>query len=89
MKIISDADEPGVIVFVQLNQPDMIAEQLGLKTAEAKDKSMLLREYGVGAEILRELGVGKMIYLSDTKPTRLPALDGYGLTIEGWRQLSE
>lgn len=89
MKIISESDEPGVIVFVQLNQPDMIAEQLGLKSIKPKDNSMLLREYGVGAEILCELGVGKMIYLSDTEPTRLPALDGYGLTIEGWRQLSD
>ena len=89
MQLISAAEEPGVMVFVQLNQPDMIAEQLGFKPAAKRDNTMLLREYGVGAEILRELGVGKMIYLSDTEPTRLPALDGYGLTIEGWRRLSE
>ncbi|MCF6329620.1 MAG: hypothetical protein L3J02_07470, partial [Henriciella sp.] len=38
---------------------------------------------------LRELGVRKMIYLSDTEPTRVVGLDGYGLSIEGWRPLSE
>jgi 3,4-dihydroxy 2-butanone 4-phosphate synthase/GTP cyclohydrolase II len=48
-----------------------------------------LREYGIGAQILRELGVRRMIYLSDTPPTRLAGVDGYGLTIEGWRRLKE
>lgn len=89
MKIIADAEEPGVVVFVNTMRPNALAERLGLKTAAAKDTHAPLREYGVGAQILRELGVRKMIYLSDAEPTRLPGIDGYGLSIEGWRALSE
>ncbi|MCH9751275.1 MAG: 3,4-dihydroxy-2-butanone-4-phosphate synthase, partial [Alphaproteobacteria bacterium] len=89
MKIIADADEPGVVVFVNTMRPNALAERLGMKTSEPSDTHAPLREYGVGAQILRELGVRKMIYLSDTEPTRVAGLDGYGLSIEGWRPLSD
>ena len=89
MKIISDAPEPGVIVFVNTMRPNAMAERLGLKSEVPHDPTVPLREYGVGAQILRELGVSKMVFLSDTPPTRLAGLDGYGLTIEGWRPLNE
>lgn len=89
MKQIAEADEPGVVVIVNTMQPNGLAARLGMKTQSEKDATTPLREYGVGAQILRELGVRKMIYLSDTQPTRLAGLDGYGLSIEGWRPLSE
>ncbi|MEM8635617.1 MAG: 3,4-dihydroxy-2-butanone-4-phosphate synthase [Pseudomonadota bacterium] len=89
MKIIAGAEEPGVIIFVNTMRPNALAERLGLKTSEPADAQVPLREYGVGAQILRELGIRRMIYLSDTQPTKLPGLDGYGLTIEGWRPLTE
>ena len=89
MKIISEASEPGVIVFVNTMRPNAMAERLGLKSETPRDPTVPLREYGVGAQILRELGVGKMVFLSDTQPTRLAGLDGYGLSIEGWRPLNE
>lgn len=89
MQLISDAPEPGVIVFVSMMHPNAMAERLGLKSATPRDPTAPLREYGIGAQILRELGVRRMIYLSDTQPTRLAGLDGYGLTIEGWRRLNE
>lgn len=89
MKIIAEAEEPGVVVFVNTMRPNALAERLGMKSPEVSDGHTPIREYGVGAQILRELGVRKMIYLSDTEPTRLAGLDGYGLSIEGWRPLSE
>ncbi|MBA3067451.1 MAG: 3,4-dihydroxy-2-butanone-4-phosphate synthase [Hyphomonas sp.] len=89
MQLIAEAPEPGVVVFVSMMHPNAIAERLGLKSALPRDPTAPLREYGVGAQILRELGVRRMIYLSDTQPTRLAGLDGYGLTIEGWRRLNE
>lgn len=89
MKIIAEADEPGVVVFVNTMRPNAMAERLGLKSGEPTDPHAPLREYGVGAQILRELGVRKMIFLSDTEPTRVAGLDGYGLSIEGWRPLTE
>lgn len=89
MKVIAQADEPGVVVFVNTMRPNSIASRLGLKTSEGEDSNLPLREYGVGAQILRELGVRKMIFLSDTKPTRVAGLEGYGLQIEGWRTLTK
>lgn len=89
MKIIAAATEPGVVVFVNTMRPNALAERLGMKTSDPKDTHAPLREYGVGAQILRELGVRKMIYLSDTEPTRVAGLDGYGLSIEGWQPLSD
>jgi 3,4-dihydroxy 2-butanone 4-phosphate synthase/GTP cyclohydrolase II len=39
---------------------------------------------GLGSQILRELGVGRMTVLG--APQKLVGLDGYGLTIDGWRE---
>ncbi len=89
MRMIAEAPQPGVIVFVSPMRPNAIAERLGLKDGAAKDPTLPLREYGIGAQILRELGVRRMTYLSDTPPTRVAGLDGYGLTIDGWRRLNE
>jgi 3,4-dihydroxy 2-butanone 4-phosphate synthase/GTP cyclohydrolase II len=46
------------------------------------------RDYGIGAQILRDVGVRKMILLSDQAP-RLANLPGYGLEIIGSEPLSD
>jgi len=43
---------------------------------------MDLRTYGVGAQILRELGVVRMKLLGS--PRRMPSMVGYGLEITGF-----
>ena len=43
---------------------------------------MDLRTYGVGAQILRELGVRRMRLLGS--PRRMPSMTGYGLEITGF-----
>jgi len=89
MKCIAATRQPGVIVFVNTMRPNALAVRLGAKTEEPADPTTPLREYGVGAQILRDLGVRRMVYLSDTQPTRVAGLDGYGLSIEGWRPLTD
>ncbi len=88
MGAISASDGPGVIVFVNTMRPDALAARLGAKVAATTDPHAPLREYGVGAQILRDLGVRNMIFLSDTQPTRVAGLDGFGLVIEGWQPLN-
>ncbi len=44
--------------------------------------AMDLRTYGVGAQILKSLGIGKMRLLS--RPRKLPSMVGYGLEIVGF-----
>ena len=48
---------------------------------------MHLRDYGVGAQILNDLNVSVMTLLSNSKPTII-GLEGYGLTIEGWKAIN-
>jgi 3,4-dihydroxy 2-butanone 4-phosphate synthase/GTP cyclohydrolase II len=42
-----------------------------------------LRLYGIGAQILRDLGVRRMQLLGS--PRRLPSMAGYGLEVAGYR----
>jgi 3,4-dihydroxy 2-butanone 4-phosphate synthase/GTP cyclohydrolase II len=53
----------------------------GSQTATTRG-SMDLRTYGVGAQILRELGVAKMKLLGS--PRRMPSMTGYGLEVTGF-----
>ncbi len=50
--------------------------------APARKAKMDLRTYGVGAQILRELGVGRMRLLS--QPRRIPSMAGYDLQVTGY-----
>jgi 3,4-dihydroxy 2-butanone 4-phosphate synthase/GTP cyclohydrolase II len=48
----------------------------------------MLRDYGIGAQILADLGVRDMVLLSNT-PRTIVALEGYGLNIVGRRGIEE
>ena len=41
-----------------------------------------LRTYGIGAQILRDLGVGKMKLMAH--PRRMPSMTGFGLGVTGY-----
>ncbi|RMB08885.1 3,4-dihydroxy-2-butanone-4-phosphate synthase [Eilatimonas milleporae] len=47
-----------------------------------------LREYGIGAQILRDIGVADMILMSKT-PSHVVGLDGYGLNIVEHRAIPD
>jgi 3,4-dihydroxy 2-butanone 4-phosphate synthase/GTP cyclohydrolase II len=51
-------------------------------STETSGRAMDFREYGIGAQILRDLGVGKIRLLTNY-PRRLVSLPGYGLEIVG------
>jgi 3,4-dihydroxy 2-butanone 4-phosphate synthase/GTP cyclohydrolase II len=49
-------------------------------------RSMDLRLYGIGAQILRDLGVGRMRLMA--APRKMPSMAGFGLEVVGYVQSS-
>jgi 3,4-dihydroxy 2-butanone 4-phosphate synthase/GTP cyclohydrolase II len=81
-------DRQGCGVAVLLNCGES-AEQLmrqfqgTAQSAQAPERGRMdLRTYGVGAQILRECGVRRMVLMG--QPRRMPSMVGYGLEITGF-----
>ena len=77
LRTIAAHDGAGVAVFLRDPSPTWLADRYG----GVQDHSAnVLRNVGVGSQILLDLGVREMILLS-SNPAKLPALEGYGLKI--------
>jgi len=64
----------GVMVLMNCNQEEERAPKAG--------RSADLRLYGIGAQILRDLGVGKMRLMA--APRKMPSMTGFGLEVTGY-----
>ncbi len=88
MTMIAEAGS-GVLVLINKPVRGIISRFIELR-AQGKQAGAPeveeLRDYGVGAQILAELGVQDMILLSNTQHS-LVGLDGYGLSIVGTRAI--
>ena len=76
----------GVAVLLNCTQDvqTLLPQLLPASVPRAAPRPQLdLRTYGVGAQILRELGVRRMQLLGS--PRRMPSMAGYGLEITGFR----
>ncbi|WP_298093121.1 3,4-dihydroxy-2-butanone-4-phosphate synthase [uncultured Sphingomonas sp.] len=88
MEIIAE-EGSGVVVVINRPRSDAFTTAVRLKAGEEVSIDMEeLRDYGVGAMILAELGVQDMVLLTNTHHT-LVGLDGYGLSIVGERRIEE
>jgi 3,4-dihydroxy 2-butanone 4-phosphate synthase/GTP cyclohydrolase II len=86
MKAIAEAGA-GVIVVINRPTPDAFSQALRVRAGSAPaPDSEQLRDYGVGAQILAELGVHDMVLLTNSHHTPV-ALGGYGLAIVGERPI--
>ena len=84
MEIIGERGS-GVIVVINRPMQRLMSKAIEVKSkVRAGDPSAIeeLRDYGVGAQILAELGVHDMVLLTNTHHS-LVALEGYGLSITG------
>lgn len=81
LRAMSDCHGPAVAVFVQDPDPLSISQRImgGRKTYHDTNAT---RDYGIGAQILLDLGVGKMTLLTSSK-SKLAALEGFGLQVTG------
>jgi len=85
LKAITEYDGAGVAVFIRDPNPSWLSERYGGQAGDPAPNA--LRDYGVGAQILLDLGVREMILLTTTK-ARIAASEGYGLKIVDRRPLS-
>ena len=80
-----DKEGAGVLVLLREFEQDWLSRRLiGGGPSEQEVAASAQRVVGVGSQILRELGVRRMIVLANT-PAKLVGLEGYGLAVDGWR----
>lgn len=75
-------EQSGVIVILRDAKPDVFSQIFEQNT----EKTAQIRSYGVGAQILTDLGVRHMCLLTNN-PRSVVGLDGYGLHIVGHRSV--
>jgi 3,4-dihydroxy 2-butanone 4-phosphate synthase/GTP cyclohydrolase II len=79
LRMIGEAGR-GVVIVIREPVPTSVSDALKARQTGGAKTFGELRDYGVGAQILLDLGVSEMIVLSNTKRT-LVGLDGYGLKV--------
>jgi 3,4-dihydroxy 2-butanone 4-phosphate synthase/GTP cyclohydrolase II len=84
MRMIA-AEGRGAIVLIRETQPTALSDRVR-KLSGADRPGQELRDYGIGAQILLDLGVHEMVLLSNTHRTII-GLEGYGLKITDQRPL--
>jgi 3,4-dihydroxy 2-butanone 4-phosphate synthase/GTP cyclohydrolase II len=73
----------GVVVLLNCNQAsDALDARLAASRPARQGRSMELRTYGIGAQILRDLGVGRMRLMA--APRKMPSMTGFGLEVTGY-----
>ncbi|MCW6536068.1 3,4-dihydroxy-2-butanone-4-phosphate synthase [Sphingomonas lycopersici] len=79
LQAIAAHEGQAVAVFVRDPSPDSISKRIegGRKTYHVANAT---RDYGIGAQILLDLGVREMTLLTSSK-AKLAALEGFGLTV--------
>ena len=77
----------GVVVVMRDPQPFSLADRLRAMDDGIETRGRELRDYGVGAQILQDLGVREMVLLTNASRT-IVGLEGYGLKVAGQRTLN-
>jgi 3,4-dihydroxy 2-butanone 4-phosphate synthase / GTP cyclohydrolase II len=76
----------GVLVMLNCTQTTAaLEERLAESRPTRSGRGMDLRLYGIGAQILRDLGVGRMRLMA--APRKMPSMAGFGLEVTGYAEL--
>ena len=76
----------GVVVVLRQTRPTFVSDLVLSRGGDDLERRVV-KEYGVGAQILLDLGVRDMILLTDTPAKKVVALEGYSLNIVGTRPI--
>lgn len=88
MRKVAEAGR-GVVVLLRSPLPDAISQTLRGRAANAGaggETKENIRDYGIGAQILLDIGVRDMLLLSNGKK-QVVGLEGYGLNIVGYEAI--
>jgi len=85
MEIIAE-EEAGVIVLLRDTTQTAIAQAMTKKSRRGQGS---LINYGIGAQILTDLGIHDMVLLTNTPRRPIVALRGYGLNVVGERPIPD
>lgn len=86
--------EKGAILFINQEQTseNLLSRIAQLKEIQKKGKEisappmkMDFKDYGIGAQILHDLGIQKLRVISNSKQAPRIGITGYGITIEGYQ----
>jgi 3,4-dihydroxy 2-butanone 4-phosphate synthase / GTP cyclohydrolase II len=86
MEMIAEAGS-GVVVVLRDGRPTNVSEQVRRGREDRRVAPPEIRDYGIGAQILSDLGVRDMVRLSDN-PRPIVGLEGYGLRVVETRPLA-
>ena len=80
-----DAAGSGVVVLIREPRATSLSDSLLARSGNTAP-TQALRDYGIGAQILLDLGVREMTLLTNS-PKMIVGLDGYGLHIAGYQPI--
>jgi 3,4-dihydroxy 2-butanone 4-phosphate synthase/GTP cyclohydrolase II len=88
MELIEKAGQ-GVIVILREASPQALSKKFTKDQGgdQPASGSSDLRKYGIGAQILKDIGVTNMTLLTDS-PKNVVGLEGYGLYITGHKPIT-
>jgi len=85
MKLIAE-EERGVVVLIREALPTAVSDKIRRKAGEDIPHRVELRDYGIGAQILFDLGLREIELLTNSNYD-IVGIEGYGLTIAASRRI--
>lgn len=70
----------GVIVIIRDTRPDRLSQIMNARATQTQEE-LVLRDYGIGAQILVDLGLKDLILLTRSPKHNIIGLEGYGLQV--------
>jgi 3,4-dihydroxy 2-butanone 4-phosphate synthase/GTP cyclohydrolase II len=88
LRTIAEAGSGVIVLLHRKENPADLLERVSFTHAPARPAAVSdLRDYGIGAQILKNLNVGKMRLLAI--PRKMPSMTGFGLEVTGYLKPEE
>ena len=89
MKMIAEAGRGVIVLMHRRDDPLKLVERVESKNEHSNvvNRQMDLRHHGIGAQILKDLNVGKMRLMST--PRKMPSVTGFGLEVSSYAEINE